>query len=105
MTIISPNKNKDIIKFTALVLFILFFGGIFYIFEYNNLVDIRYEIQALKKKTVEFEAVNTDLKNALYQRLNFEDPQELVLNNNLTLEKKPKYIFSPSPFGGLRTSQ
>lgn len=95
MTIIGPNKNKDIVKFTFLILFVLFFGGIFYIFEYNNLVDMRYEIQNLKQKTVKLETINTDLKNALYQHLNSENPQELTLNNNLALEKKPKYIFTP----------
>ena len=94
MTIIKPSEYGYYVKFFGLIFGILLFGGLVYIFQYNALVDIRFEIDSLEGKIVELEAVNADLKNDLYRVTEPERLQTLAKENNLILEKNPKFLSS-----------
>ncbi len=94
MTIIKPSEYGSCIKFLALVFGVLLVGGIIYIFQYNALVDIRFEIRSLKDRIVELEAVNADLKNNLYKMTEPEKLQSFAEENGLILEKNPKFLSS-----------
>jgi cell division protein FtsL len=94
MTIIKPSEYASYIRFFALILGILLFGGVVYIFQYNSLVDTRFEIRSLKEKIVELEASNADLKNAIYEATEPEKLRLFAVNSNLILEKNPEFLSS-----------
>ncbi len=92
MTIIRPNKNTSLIKFLFAVLAVVFIGGGFYIFEYNNFVNVRHERNALKSGILEQQSLNADLKNQLYNEIDPINLETLAWTSNLVLEKKPQYL-------------
>ncbi|MFH0712477.1 MAG: hypothetical protein V2A55_01295 [Candidatus Jorgensenbacteria bacterium] len=94
MTIIKPSAYSQYLKFLALIFGILLFGGLFYILQYNALVDIRSEIRSLGDKVVEMEATNADLKNEVYRAVEPEKLQSFARDNGLILEKNPKFLSS-----------
>lgn len=92
MTIIRPNKNKYFLKFLFIVLAVIFIGGGFYVFEYNNFVNIRHERNALKKGLTEMQSLNADLKNELFSEIDSANLEGLARNYDLVLEKKPVFL-------------
>ncbi len=74
------------------VLAVIFVGGGFYIFEYNNFVNVRHERNALKSSISEKQSVNADLKNQLYGEIDPANLETLANGSNLILEKKPQYL-------------
>lgn len=93
MTIINPSKSSYV-RFLILVFGILLFGGLLYIFQYNALVDTRFEARSLKGKIVELEARNADLKNTLYRAAEPQKLQSFAKENGLILEKNPRFLSS-----------
>ncbi len=94
MTIIKPSEYGRYVRFLAIIFGILLSGGIFYIFQYNALVDVRFEISSLKDSIVGLEAANADLKNNLYEAVEPEKLQSFARDNGLILEKNPKFLSS-----------
>jgi cell division protein FtsL len=94
MTIIRPSEYSRYLKFFAVIFGVLLLGGLFYIFEYNSLVDTRFEIRSLGDKIVELEAINADLKNDFYKATEPEKLQLFARENGLILEKNPKFLSS-----------
>jgi len=92
MTIIKPQKNNWHSKFFLLVFLLLFLGAVFYIKEYNQLANGRYELENLKKVIAQLEEKNNDLKNELFK---FTDPKrlsDLAQEKALVLERHPQYF-------------
>lgn len=94
MTIIKPKEYSGYLSFLAIVFSVVLALGIFYIFEYNSLVDIRFEIRSLKEKIAENQALNADLKHSLYKITEPEGFRELARQEGLVLEKNPKFLSS-----------
>ena len=92
MTIIKPIETRNNLRFLILLFAVIFASGIFYVLEYNSLVNARYQASSLKKQIADATAANADLKNNLYK---MTDPVKLDLlakEHHLTLERKPQYI-------------
>ncbi|MEK7505996.1 MAG: hypothetical protein AAB377_03315 [Patescibacteria group bacterium] len=92
MTIIKPIEAKNNLRFLILFFVAIFASGIFYVLEYNSLVNARYQASSLKKQIADATAANADLKNNLYK---MTDPVKLDLlakEHHLILERKPQYI-------------
>ena len=96
MTIIQTNR-KVFNKFIILLLFLGLIGAIFFIFEYNSLVDFRYQAKNLKAKILEVETANADLKEELYGSIDTNKLQSLARDGNLVLDKEPIYLLSDEP--------
>ena len=94
MTIIKPSEYGQYLKFLALVFGALLFSGLFYILQYNALVDIRFEIRSLQDEIVGLEAMNADLNNNLYEATRPEKLQSFAKDSGLILEKNPKFLSS-----------
>ena len=92
MTIIKPTEARNNIRFLILLFIIIFAGGIFYVLEYNSLVNARYEVSSLKKQIADATAANIDLKNNLYKMTDPVQLDSLAAKYQLTLERRPQYI-------------
>jgi len=96
MTIISQGKNQGYIAFLFILFTAVLIGGLVYIFEYNGLVNARYQEQQLKQDIVDMRVKNADLKNNLYTITNPATLQKLAVASNLILDRQPNYIESPT---------
>ncbi len=94
MTIISPGRAQGYALFLIALFAVVLVGGLVYIFEYNALVDARYEEQQLKQSIVQMQVKNADLKNNLYTITNPATLQKLAVASNLVLDRQPNYIES-----------
>ena len=92
MTIIKPTAVRSNIRFLIFLFIAIFIGGIFYVLEYNSLVNARYQVNSLKKQIADASTVNIDLKNKLYKMTDPVQLNALAAKYQLTLERKPQYI-------------
>ena len=92
MTIIKPAARESYTRFLSFLLAIVLMGSLVYIFEYNSLVDVRFELKNLKTEIVKMEAKNADLKNALYKTINPVLLEKEATAANLILERNPEYL-------------
>lgn len=95
MTIIQPNRRRGRINMAVL------FGVIFFIimavvgvFIYNQNVELRYGIRETKIEIAELKAVNADLREALYEKLDFADINVLVNELGLVKDASPDYFLA-----------
>lgn len=92
MTIIKPNENKGYFRFLAAVFSLVILGGVLYIYQYNKLVDYRYQIDSLKEEIVLMEVRNTELKDELYDGIDPIKLRSLAVSRNLVFENNPDYL-------------
>jgi hypothetical protein len=92
MTIIKPIQAKNNLKYLFFLFLIIFAGGIFYVLEYNSFVNIRYQVNSLKKQIADASAANTELKNNLYKMTDPVQLDSLAQKYQLTLERRPQYL-------------
>ena len=92
MTILKPALYQEYIRLFLVGFFLFLSAGIVYIFSYNAVVDVRFEIQTFKEEIVEFQAKNADLKNAVYTIVDPSGLEELALNRGLILDRNPEYL-------------
>jgi len=93
MTIIQPQKNKNKTGLFLLMIIIFLAAG-FYIYEYNRLVGLKYQVQVLEKNLTEAQAANADFKSQFYQLQTANNLENLVKEKGLVKEAQPLYISS-----------
>lgn len=93
MTIIEPNKNKFKIGiFAFIIIALIIIEAVFSIFAYNKSVHLGH---GLRDRSGELEALaveNADLKNKLYEVLDFQNADKLAERLGLVKERKPEYL-------------
>ena len=92
MTIIKLNERSKYIKFLLTLSIFIALGGVIYVFEYNSLVDSRFQVKKTRAEIVVTENKNSDLKSEIYK---ITDPQilkSLAESHSLILENNPKYL-------------
>jgi hypothetical protein len=94
MTIFKPNFHKTYVKFFILIFLTLLVGGIFYVIEYNALVNARYQVNALKSQIAAAQTQVIALQNSLYQATDPVKLEALAAQYSLTLDNKPQYLSS-----------
>lgn len=92
MTIIKPKKHSQYLKFFIITFLILFLGAVFYIDGYNHSVNLRYQLENLKKSIVQVQEKNADLKNELFKIIDPNRLNALAQEKGLTLERHPQYF-------------
>ncbi len=91
MTIIQPAKNKNKLSVILLLIVIFFMAG-FYIYEYNHMVGLKYQVQFLEKSLVDYQNQNSNFKSQYYQLVGPTRLEELAKENGLILEQRPQYL-------------
>ena len=92
MTIIKPAASESYTRFLLVVFAIVLLGSLTYIFEYNSLVDARFELKNMREEIVKAQSQNADLKNALYQIVNPVLLEKEAVAAGLILERNPGYL-------------
>lgn len=92
MTIIQPHKNNKrsnlLAAFLSLSTVVL---SVLLIFLYNDLVNLKHEIESYDENIRKAEASSAELKNSLYSILDNKNLESLA-NESLILDKNPEYI-------------
>lgn len=91
MTIIQPAKNKNKLSLILLLIVIFFMAG-FYIYEYNHMVGLKYQVQSLEKSLVDYQGQNSNLKSQYYQLIDPTRLEESAKENGLILDQRPQYL-------------
>lgn len=91
MTIIQPAKNKIRMSFLVLLIVIFLMAG-FYIYEYNRVVGLNYQVSSLSKTIDEYQKTNSEQKNQYYQLTDPARLEQLAKENGLILDQQPQYL-------------
>ncbi|MGC9046506.1 MAG: hypothetical protein ACP5IC_00030 [Minisyncoccia bacterium] len=91
MTIIRPSKQKNLSYFILFLFFILVGGGIF-IFQYNNYINFKHELQNINDQIQKLSLQNADFKNQLYKITDVNNLKQAAINVGLILENNPEYL-------------
>lgn len=94
MTIICPQKKKNIKYFLIMLFAIVLVGGVFYIVQTGALVEQRHKLEAAKKQLIDLKIANADLKNKYYRLVDPAKLEAVASDSGLTLEKRPIYLTS-----------
>lgn len=92
MTIISPSKKFSHYKFLLIIFGVLILSGVFYIYQYNQMVNLRHAITSLESAIARAEVANTDLKNQLYAAIEPAKLREIAAANGFILDNRPEYL-------------
>lgn len=93
MTFIKPKDKKSYRRFFLIFCLVVLLCGSAYIYEYNSLVALRYDVATAKTSVIELKEANNELTNALYAVI---DPLNLekAMGDSLTLDTSPEYLGS-----------
>ncbi len=94
MTIFKPNLNKNSTRFIVFLFLTLLVGGVFYVIEYNSLVNARYQVNSLKDQIASAQSLGTSLQNDLYQATDPVKLETLAAKYSLTLDNRPQYLLA-----------
>lgn len=92
MTIIKPSLPYSHFRFLLVFFGMLLLGGVVYIFEYNSLVNLRHQSNALQRRIIDTQAANSDLKNQMYKMIDPAQLQKLASEKSLVLDRHPAYL-------------
>lgn len=93
MTIIQPSKiNTKINLWIGGLIAALVFLAVSSVFIYNQLVNVRHEINNFKISLRETEIDNVELKNKFISLSGIAKAGEFAQDKNLILEKNPEYV-------------
>jgi cell division protein FtsL len=94
MTIIQPNKYKDIKR-------LMFSMGVFivgiilvWVFVYLQTVNLRHDTASAKKSLEEAKVENAELKNRYYGIVDSENLENLARERGFVNDKNPQWAFA-----------
>lgn len=64
----------------------------FYIYEYNHMVGLKYQVQSLEKSLADYQNQNSNLKSQYYQLIDPTRLEELAKENGLIMDQRPQYL-------------
>ncbi len=67
-------------------------AGAVYVFEYNQTVSLRHEIERQSVFLRDSELANVELKNDYYRLMDAAALEAVALENGLTLDGNPQYL-------------
>ncbi|MDP1706896.1 MAG: hypothetical protein Q8L36_03710 [bacterium] len=92
MTIIKPSASKKYLGLFLLIFGVLFVAGMFYIYQYNQLVTAKHRMADLELAYADQQSINADLKTKIYQLTDPEILRQAAVENGLILENRPAYL-------------
>ncbi|MBN2198178.1 hypothetical protein JW698_03275 [Candidatus Wolfebacteria bacterium] len=93
MTIIQPSKKNRFTGFLISALLVSSISVVLWgVFLYNQLVDVRHEIDKQKNNFQQAEVNNAELKNNLYNIIDTKNLKASTNSQSLILDKSPEYI-------------
>ncbi len=97
MTIIQPNKYKDL-KRLVISLGVFMVGIILiWVFVYIQTVDLRHDLVKVKQNLEEVKVENADLKNEYYSLIDSDNLEILAREGGFIKDKNPQWAFALRP--------
>ena len=94
MTIIQPNKHKDI-KRLSILLGILLVGALsMWVFVYIETVNLNHNIAKAKNDIENIKVENADLKDRYYGLVDADNLEKLAAERGLVKDKNPQWAFA-----------
>lgn len=97
MTIIQPNKHKEIKMLTVSLGAILVFLILTWIFVYLQTVSLRHDLASAKNRLEEIKVVNAEMKDAYYNLVDADNLERLAAERGLVKDKNPQWAFASQP--------
>jgi hypothetical protein len=95
MTIIQPNReNKKTSLFALVLIGTAVLSVVWGVFIYNQLVDIRHEVERASNSVEKAEVSNAELRNNLYNIIDSGNLESLAKGKSLALDNNPQYVKS-----------
>lgn len=91
MTIIQPNKNKDLIKTIFLLGLLLGTTIIYGVFVYLQTVGLRHDLEIHKAELEKMHLENAEIKNKFFQLVDSDNLEKLAKEKGLVQEKNPQW--------------
>ncbi|OGY57276.1 MAG: hypothetical protein A2Y84_00945 [Candidatus Colwellbacteria bacterium RBG_13_48_8] len=92
MTIVRPNRDKDLKRCvwgcclaTGSLIAVL-------VFSYLNLVGLKHDLSGLRENSDDLKIENAELKSSYYQLTSTENLEELANNIGLVKDKNPGWL-------------
>jgi len=93
MTIIQPNKNKDVKRLAiSLGLFLVCIIGV-WVFVYIQTVNLRHDLADAKNSLEEMKVQNAELKDKYYGLVDADNLEKLAEDRGLVKDKNPQWAF------------
>ena len=93
MTIIQPNKHRDI-KRLSVSLGVLLVGALsMLVFVYIETVNLNHNITDAKNRLESIKVDNADLKDEYYGLVDADNLEELAAERGLVKDKNPQWAF------------
>ena len=97
MTILQPNKYKDL-KGLVISLGVFMVGIILiWVFVYIQTVDLRHDLVDAKQYLEETKTENADLKNEYYSLVDTNSLETLAKERGFIRDKNPQWAFASRP--------
>ena len=97
MTIIRPNKYKDI-KRLCISLGVFLVGIILvWVFVYLQTVNLRHDLASAKQRLEEIKVENADLKGEYYNLVDADNLELLAKERGFIKDKNPQWAFASRP--------
>jgi len=94
MTIIQPNKYKDIRKLVLVLGTVLIGTLLMAVFVYLQTVSLKHDLAETKEYLEEQKVANSELKDNFYGFLDTDNLEALAAERGLVQDKNPKWAFA-----------
>src|SRR3989344_1139582 len=93
MTIIQPNKHKDIKKLSISLGILLVSMLSLWVFVYLETVNLNHNIVNAKSRLESIKVENADLKDKYYGLVDADNLEKLAIERGLVKDKNPQWAF------------
>ncbi len=97
MTIIQPNKYRDIRRLILALGSILIATFTIVVFDYIETVNLRHELSNRNESLEEMKVKNAELKNQFYSLVDAANLEKLAAEKGFVLDRNPQWALE-SPF-------
>jgi len=94
MTIIQPNKHKDIKKLSISLGILLVSMLSLWVFVYLETVNLNHNIVNAKSRLESIKVENADLKDKYYGLVDADNLEKLAIERGLVKDKNPQWAFA-----------
>ncbi len=93
MTVIQPNKNRNITRLIILLSVVVAIAVSFNVALYATAVSLRHDIQSFEGELEKMQVRNAESKSALYDLVATERLEKFAQEQGLVKDKNPQWAF------------
>ena len=94
MTIIQPNRHKDVKRLVVSLGMFLVATILMWMFVYLQTVSLKHDLASTKNSLEEMKVENAELKDRYYGFVDAGNLEELAIERGLVKDKNPQWAFA-----------